>query len=105
MEAYAEAVSKDHVADTVADIQRRYFKRYPMSLPHHQEPTDEWLAQVDDSAPDPDIVAPDSDTMDPALYLVAEQEHDVLIKNLKLRKDVSPFWSSCYFSLLIYIRK
>ncbi|KAF8163969.1 hypothetical protein BJ912DRAFT_838852, partial [Pholiota molesta] len=49
---YADAVTANHTADTVADIQRRYFKRYPISLSHTVEPSAESLAQVDDNAPD-----------------------------------------------------
>ncbi|RDB28895.1 hypothetical protein Hypma_015380 [Hypsizygus marmoreus] len=49
---YAAAVAGNHVADTVADILRRYFKRYPATLPLTEEPSPEFLAQVDDSAAD-----------------------------------------------------
>ncbi|KAF9470434.1 hypothetical protein BDN70DRAFT_821384, partial [Pholiota conissans] len=48
---YAEALVNNHVADMVSDIQRRYFKRYPITLPHEEEPSEQWLSQVDDNAP------------------------------------------------------
>ncbi|KAF9472823.1 hypothetical protein BDN70DRAFT_780715, partial [Pholiota conissans] len=53
-ELYANAVTDNHVADAVADIQRRYFKRYPITLPHTEEPSTESLANVDDNSADSD---------------------------------------------------
>ncbi|KJA13088.1 hypothetical protein HYPSUDRAFT_120316, partial [Hypholoma sublateritium FD-334 SS-4] len=52
---YAAAVAESHINDTVADIQRRYFKRFPITLSHTEEPTAEFLATVDDDAPDPEM--------------------------------------------------
>ncbi|KJA12838.1 hypothetical protein HYPSUDRAFT_119402, partial [Hypholoma sublateritium FD-334 SS-4] len=52
---YASAVDGKHINDAVADIQRRYFKRFPVTLPHSDEPTEEFLASVDDNAPDPEL--------------------------------------------------
>ncbi|KAF9551577.1 hypothetical protein CPC08DRAFT_647562 [Agrocybe pediades] len=40
-QAYSDAVKQGTVADVVADIQRQYFKRYPIELPHEQEPSPE----------------------------------------------------------------
>lgn len=51
---YAQAVRENWAADCVADVTRRYFKRYPIRLDHSTEPTPEWLAQVDDNAVEPD---------------------------------------------------
>ncbi|KJA12733.1 hypothetical protein HYPSUDRAFT_113737, partial [Hypholoma sublateritium FD-334 SS-4] len=51
---YAAAVKEKHINDTVADIQRRYFKRFPITLSHTEEPTEEFLAAVDDDGPDAD---------------------------------------------------
>ncbi|KJA22462.1 hypothetical protein HYPSUDRAFT_117836, partial [Hypholoma sublateritium FD-334 SS-4] len=51
---YAAAVKGKHVADTVANIQRRYFKRFPITLSHTEEPTEAFLAVVDDDAPEPE---------------------------------------------------
>lgn len=90
---YASAVADGHINDTVADIQRRYLKRYPMSLPHNQEPTKEWLDQVDDDAPDPDPLEPDYNSMDAdtanALKIEREKESELL----KDRKDVRFFYT------------
>ncbi|KAF9470299.1 hypothetical protein BDN70DRAFT_773752, partial [Pholiota conissans] len=41
---YTEAVAENRVADTVSDIQRRYFKHYPITLSHNEEPSEDWLA-------------------------------------------------------------
>lgn len=54
-ETYAAAVAAGHINDTVADIQRRYFKRFPVTLLHSEEPSEEYLAAVDDDAPDPEL--------------------------------------------------
>lgn len=86
---YAAAVAGNHVIDTVADIQRRYFKRYPIDLPHNEEPSDTWISQVDDDAPDPEIEAPNMDILGPAACNIAYLEYDAKIKNLKTRKEVS----------------
>ncbi|KAH7904974.1 hypothetical protein BJ138DRAFT_1118904 [Hygrophoropsis aurantiaca] len=52
-EAYACAVKEGYVGDFLANLIRRYFKRFPYNLPHDQEPTMEFLACVDDDAADP----------------------------------------------------
>ncbi|KAK7045900.1 hypothetical protein VNI00_007331 [Paramarasmius palmivorus] len=46
------------VKDFVANLNHRYNKRYPPSLPHDQEPTPEHLASVNDEAPDPETMFP-----------------------------------------------
>lgn len=88
-EAYAIAVTNGHVADTVADIQRRYFKRYPITLAHDQEPSDEWLSQVNDHAPDTELKAPDADEMSLEDWQVAAEQYDAQMRDIKSRKDVS----------------
>ena len=51
---YAATVEGGFVADGVALIARRYFKRYPVELPLDEEPSPQHLAAVDDEAIDPD---------------------------------------------------
>jgi hypothetical protein len=85
---FAEAMTNNHVADTVADVQRRYFKRYPISLPHTEEPDDEWLAHVDDNGPDADLLPPDKATLDEEALKLAQDAYDTQIRLLKFRKDV-----------------
>jgi len=48
--AYKAGVLGGYAADALANIQRRYFRRFPIDLPHDQEPTVEWLAGVNDNA-------------------------------------------------------
>ncbi|KAF9470946.1 hypothetical protein BDN70DRAFT_939309 [Pholiota conissans] len=84
---YAEAVMGNHVADTVADIQRCYFKRYPISLAHTAEPTAAWLAQVDDSGPDLDLLPPDQTLLDEDAFKAAEVVYSDQVKLLKFRKE------------------
>jgi hypothetical protein len=51
---YAASVRDNSCAEFLLGLQRRYLKRYPCSLPHNQEPTDEWLAAVNDEESDPE---------------------------------------------------
>lgn len=94
MDLYTAAVIENHVADTVADIQCQYFKRYPMSLAHSKEPTAEWLSQVDDNAADvDDLLPPDESLLDEEAFNIAKAAYNKQVKLLKFRKDVriSPF--------------
>ena len=59
--AYAEAVANGYARDALSIISRRYFKRYPVDLPHSEEPTAEHLASVDD-----DAICPDDPPLDPS---------------------------------------
>lgn len=47
-EGYEQSLAAGTSMDFRADLMRRYFKRYPISLPHNEEPSSEWLAAVDD---------------------------------------------------------
>ena len=50
--AYKVGVLGGYAADALSQIQCKYFKRYPIDLPHQEEPSVEWLAAVDDDTPD-----------------------------------------------------
>ena len=86
---YAAAVKDKHIADGVADIQRRYFKRFPLTLSHTEEPTDEFLATVDDNAPDPELCAPEKGTLSDEAYARACRVYEFQVKELTMRKAVS----------------
>lgn len=101
-ERYAQAVVDGNINDVVTEIQRRYFKRYPINLPHEEEPSQEWLSQVDDDAPDPEITPPVVDGMSPEAASKALQEHAELMKKLKDRKDVGQT-SYIYDYLSLYL--
>lgn len=88
LDLYAEAVRDGHIADTIADIQRRYFLRWPVTLPHDQEQLQERLDNVDDSAIGDDLDAPNVDGMSPEEASRALADHDKLLKEFKLRKEV-----------------
>ena len=51
---YSAGMAGGYGVDALALIQRRYFKRYPVNLLHHEEPTAEHLAAVDDNSPEPE---------------------------------------------------
>lgn len=90
---YAAAVKGKHVADAVADIQRRYFKRFPLSLSHSEEPTKESLDAIDDDAPDPEMTPPNLDGLEPDASAHAVRVHEFSIAELKMRKEVCSFFS------------
>lgn len=79
--SYGTAVAGGFAADALALIQRRYFKRYPVELPHTLEPSPEFLATVDDDAPDDEIPVPDQDQMSEEEYRAAV---DRLVERQKL---------------------
>lgn len=87
-ELYAAAVEDKHVANVVADIQRRYFKRFPVTLSHTQEPSEESLAAVDDDAPDPDLLPPQQGTLSDEAYARARRVYELQVAELKMRKAV-----------------
>ncbi|KDR65540.1 hypothetical protein GALMADRAFT_19688, partial [Galerina marginata CBS 339.88] len=51
---YSAAVANGTKNETVKDIVRRYFKRFPPELDHTTNPTEAHLAGVDDALPDPE---------------------------------------------------
>lgn len=69
--SYSAAVAGGYAADALAMIQRRYFKRYPVDLPHNLEPSPEFLAAVDDNAPDNEISMPEQDQISEEEYRAA----------------------------------
>lgn len=92
-ELYAQALKDGDTSDVVADIQRRYFKRWPITLQHNQEQTQEWLDKVDDDAPDDELSEPDVDGMSPEDASKALSDFEALMEELKGRKDVRFFVS------------
>lgn len=54
-EEWARAVKEEYAIDMLPTIQNRYFRRYPIDLPHNVEPTAEHLASVDDDGPDVEL--------------------------------------------------
>ncbi|KAF9471309.1 hypothetical protein BDN70DRAFT_939042 [Pholiota conissans] len=84
---YSDALLNNHVADTVSDIQRRFFKRYPITLPHNEEPSEEWLAQVNDDAPDCELDPPNRQSVDAESYNAALATYNEQLKLIKSRKE------------------
>lgn len=86
--AYSEGVKGGFVADALAIIQRRYFKRFPIELADDQEPSAEFLEAVNDDEPDPERVAPDRDALDDEEYAAALEEVEQRRRTLSYRKAV-----------------
>lgn len=85
---YADAVKDNHIADTVADIQRRYFKRFPVTMADNEEPSEEWLSKVNDDTPDEEVLCPNTSTLDQGAAEKAMSEYADLISRTKFKKDV-----------------
>lgn len=88
-EFYAEAVADGNVPEVIATIQRRYFLRYPIDIPHDVEPSEEHLATVDDDAAVPDPEGPNPDVMSLEEYEMALSEWMERQKLVLFRKAVS----------------
>ncbi|KAM6489701.1 hypothetical protein JOM56_014724 [Amanita muscaria] len=87
MGAYKVAIQGNYAADFLANIQRRYFKHYPIDLPHDEEPCPEHLERVDDSRPDPDVVIPDLDSMSEEEYAkMKEQQEIILFRKAQIKR-------------------
>lgn len=87
--AYSAGVMGGYAADALALIQRNYLKRFPIDLPHNEEPTEEWLASVNDEEPDPDQVPPDIESLREEDYIAATEKLEERQKLLAFRKAVS----------------
>lgn len=99
-DVYAAAVKGGHIADAVADIQRRYFKRFPTTLPHTQDPTQEFLDAVDDNAPDPEVSPPQAaDFANSEEHTRALRVYEFNKAEIKMRKDVRLISRKLYHSL------
>ncbi|KDR70911.1 hypothetical protein GALMADRAFT_144381 [Galerina marginata CBS 339.88] len=59
LKQYSASVADGTKNETVKDIVRRYFKRFPPDLDHSTEPTEAHLSAVDDALPDPEPEYPD----------------------------------------------
>ena len=86
---YSAGVMGRYAADALALIQRKYLKRFPIDLQHNEEPTEEWLASVNDDGPDP--VPPDIESLGEEDYNAAMKELEERQKLLAFRKAVSEF--------------
>ncbi|KAF9030913.1 hypothetical protein BJ165DRAFT_1535574 [Panaeolus papilionaceus] len=79
---YAAGVIGGYAKDAVARIQRRYFKVYPIELPHEQEPSEEHLKNIDYDAPDEELEPPSPELLDDEEYqkqLALYEAHQRLI--------------------------
>ena len=85
---FREAVLGGFAKDTIADIQRRYFKRFPIDLPHSEEPSAEHLASINDSEPEPEPSVPDEETLGPEKYAEQMEILEARRRLVTLRKDV-----------------
>jgi len=85
---YAASVVGGYTADCLADIQRRYFKRFPIEHEHNVDPPREWLDSIDDNAIDPEPVPPDEDSIADAEFEALQREWMGRRKAIIARKEV-----------------
>lgn len=95
LEGYVTAVVESRENDFVLDVQRRYFKRFPLSLPHDVEPSKESLDTLDDNAPDPEIKEPNQKDMSDEEYKATKNAFDHNCTLLQFRKEVRGFMITC----------
>ena len=86
---YSAGVMGGYAADALALIQWKYLKQFPIDLPHNEEPTDEWLASVNDDGPDPDQDPPDIQSLSKEDYITATKEMEERQKLVAFRRAVS----------------
>lgn len=98
--AYTAGVQGGFAADALANIQRRYFRRFPIDLPHDQEPTVEWLAAVNDNAPDTELEITGTDKLTSVEFEEAVAQLKERRKLVKYRKAVSTCCRAHVTSLL-----
>ena len=82
--AYSAGVVGGYAADALAAIQRKYHKRFPIDLPHDEEPSEESMASVDDEEPNPEQAAPDIETL-------SEEEYACAMEALEKRRTLVAF--------------
>ncbi|KAF9470057.1 hypothetical protein BDN70DRAFT_902420 [Pholiota conissans] len=91
--AYSAGVAGGYAADALARIQQRYFKRFPIDLPHDVDPPADVLASIDDDAanPVPEVVEPDPQRLTVEEFAAALEEIEARRKLLHFRKGVRGF--------------
>ncbi|PPR04544.1 hypothetical protein CVT26_002511 [Gymnopilus dilepis] len=90
--AYAAAVEGDYAADAIANIQRRYFKRFPVELPPDQEPTQEFLDAVNDDEADQEPDLPQEDELTPEEYAKAMRALEQRAEMIAFRRGQIKRW-------------
>jgi hypothetical protein len=87
---YSAGVMGGYAADALALIQRKYLKRFPIDLQHNEEPTEEWLASVNNDEPDPDP-DPGPDPVPPDIESLGEEDYNAAMKELEERQKLLAF--------------
>ncbi|KAJ3486924.1 hypothetical protein NLJ89_g11762 [Agrocybe chaxingu] len=90
--SYAAGVEGGYAVDALALIQRRYFKRWPVLLPHDQDQLPDVLAAVNDEAPDEEYAIPCKEDMGEDEYAEAMKDYAEYQRVLKFRKAQIKRW-------------
>jgi hypothetical protein len=72
--AYCAGVLGGYAADALAVIQCKYLKCFPIDIAHDKEPSEEWLAAIDDEEPFLEQLAPDIEVLSEGEYANALEE-------------------------------
>lgn len=86
---YADSVRKDQAGDMIVDIQRRFFKRFPIDKGIDFEPTEEELQAVEDDAEDPEPDVPDEDELSSDDYAKAMKDFEARKATVMFQRQVS----------------
>ncbi|PPQ97109.1 hypothetical protein CVT26_001077 [Gymnopilus dilepis] len=94
LEGYQKSMTDGTKDDFVNDVIRRFLKRFPLELPLDKEPSQEHLAAVDDSQPDPEIEhpVPEPGNGFQRQYEQECQKYDALLRLLETRKEQIARW-------------
>ncbi|KAJ3494137.1 hypothetical protein NLJ89_g10871 [Agrocybe chaxingu] len=95
---YALGVEGGYAADALANIQRRYFKRFPIDMPHNVEPTADFLAKVRDHEPEKEYELPDEDKLSAEDYTAAVLKLRERQKLIKFRKAQIKRWMAYQYT-------
>jgi hypothetical protein len=88
LEAYAAAVVGNYAKDCLADIQRRYFKRFPIEQDHNVDPAPELLSNIDNDAADPDEIPPNPESMSEDAFIATQKAFTECRDAIVKRKEV-----------------
>ncbi|KAK7047255.1 hypothetical protein VNI00_006922 [Paramarasmius palmivorus] len=93
LDEYRKAADEGCDSEVIADITRRYLKRYPETLEHNVEPSSEHLATVNDDVADAELVPPvRKEGQSDQDFEKALAEYDAMKKRVAFRMEQIARW-------------
>ena len=91
-ESYSTAIKEDYKKDALMNIQCRYFKQFPINLPHNVEPSNEYLASVNNDMADSEPAEPNKDKL-------SADEYEKELAKLEEQEKPIIYWQGICFIL------